>query len=152
MVPGHISRALPHTSLPLKKTNSERFNDTTQFSHKTITKPTITHAKKIVSAIADCAKAIKNMGSNSGADEMQQLLQLTEKEVRNNKAITKPARPDPHTNAEQLDGIAQSLPRVNTIQPLGETDRRMKMKMTKDTPLVTRVPPPSSSEGGEDAK
>ena len=65
----------------IKTTNSERFNDTIQFSHKMITKPTITHAKKIMAAIADFAKAIKNMGSNRGADEMQQLLQLTKKEV-----------------------------------------------------------------------
>ena len=60
----------------IKTTNSERFTDTAQFSHKIITKPTITHADKIMAAIADCAKAIKNMGSNDGSYEIQQLLQL----------------------------------------------------------------------------
>ena len=63
----------------IKTTNSERFTNTAQFSHKNITKPTITHAKKIMSPIADCAKTIKNMGNNNGSDEMQQLIQLTEK-------------------------------------------------------------------------
>ena len=72
---------------------------------------------------------------------MQQLLQLIEKAVRNNDAISKPVKPAPHTNAEQLDGIAHSLPRVNTIKPLGDTDRRMTSNMTKDTPLVPRVSP-----------
>ena len=81
------------------------------------------------------------MGSNKGADEMQQLLQLTEKAVRNNEDITRPAKPALHTNAEQLDGIAHSLPRMNKIQPLGDTDIRMTRKMTKDTPLVPRVSP-----------
>ena len=90
----------------IKTTNSERFNETAQLSHKNITKPTITHAKKSMAAIADCAKDIKNMDSNNGADEMKQLLQLTEKAVGNNEDINKPAKPAPHTNAEQLDGIA----------------------------------------------
>ena len=70
---------------------------------------------------------------------MHQLLQLTEKEVRNNDDITKPAKPAPHTNAEQLDGISHSLPRVNTIKPLGDTDSQMTSNMTKDTPIVPRV-------------
>ena len=83
-----------------------------------------------MAAIADCAKAIKKMGNNNGEDEMKQLLQLTEKAVRNNEAITKPAKPAPHTNVEQLDDIAHSLPRVNTTQPLGSTDNRMTIKMT----------------------
>ena len=68
----------------IKTTNSKRFTDTAQFSRKIITKPTITHAHKIMAAIVDCAKAIKKMGSNDGADVMQQLLKLTEKAVRNN--------------------------------------------------------------------
>ena len=83
--PDHYRTHLCHT----KKTNSERFTDTTQFNHKIITKPTITHADKIMAAIADCAKTIKNMGSKNRADEMQQLLKLTEKSVRNNEAIAK---------------------------------------------------------------
>ena len=62
----------------INTTNSERFTDTAQFSHQKITKPTITHANKIMSAIANCTKSINNMGSNNGADEMQQLLKLTE--------------------------------------------------------------------------
>ena len=73
-----------------------------------------------MAAIADCAKAIKNMGSNDGADEMQKLQQLTEKAVRNNEAIVKSAKPDPHNNTKQRDGITHALPRVHTIQPLGD--------------------------------
>ena len=79
-LPEHYRTHLRH----IKTTNSERFTDTAQFSRKIITKPTITHADKIMAAIVDCAKAIKKMGSNDGADVMQQLLKLTEKAVRNN--------------------------------------------------------------------
>ena len=63
----------------IKTTNSERFTDTAQFNHQKITKPAITYADKIMAAIADCNKAIRNMGSNDGADELKQLMKLTEK-------------------------------------------------------------------------
>ena len=62
----------------IKSTKSERFTDTAQFSHKKITRPTITHANKIMAAMEYCAKAIKNAGNSSGTDEIQQLIQLTE--------------------------------------------------------------------------
>ena len=63
--------------------------------------------------------------------------------MRNNKAITTPSKPAPHTNAEQLDGITHSLPRVNTMQPLEDTDRRLTRSTTKDTALVPRLSPTS---------
>ena len=68
--PEHYNTHLCH----IKTTNSERFTDTAQFSHTNITKTTINHADKIMAAITECAKSIKNMGSNNGEDEMQQLL------------------------------------------------------------------------------
>ena len=43
----------------IKSTNSERFTDTIHFNHKKITRPTITHADKVMAAISDCTKAIK---------------------------------------------------------------------------------------------
>ena len=123
--------------------NSERFTNTAQFIHNNITKHTISHAKNIMADIADCAKSIKNMGKNNGADEMQQLLQLTENAAINNKSITTTLKIAPHTNVERLDGIAHSLPRANTMQPLEDTDRRLTRSMMKDNPLVTRVSPTS---------
>ena len=65
----------------IKDTRSKRFTDTVHFSHKNITNPTVTHADKIMAAIAECAKAIKTMGSDNGADEMAQLQRLMEKAV-----------------------------------------------------------------------
>ena len=65
--PEHYRTHLCH----VKTTNSEKFTNTAQFSHQKITKPTITHADKVISTIADCKKDIKNMVSNDGADELQ---------------------------------------------------------------------------------
>ena len=73
----YISTSLEHYRTHLchiKTTNSERFTDTNQFIHHNITKTTITHAEKIMAAIADCNKVIKNMGRNDGADELKQLI------------------------------------------------------------------------------
>ena len=40
-----------------------------------------------MAAIAECAKAIKTMGSDNGADEMKQLQRLTEKAVATNAGV-----------------------------------------------------------------
>ena len=47
----------------VKSTRSERLSDTVQLQHKSITNPAISHADKIMAAIADCHKAVKNMGA-----------------------------------------------------------------------------------------
>ena len=60
----------------IKSTSNKRFIDTIHFSHRNITRPTITHADKVMSAIADCAKSIKNLGNDNGSKEMNQLIQI----------------------------------------------------------------------------
>ena len=114
--PEHYCTHLCH----IKTTNSEIFIDTTQFSHQNITKPTITHADKIMAAIADYNKAIKNMGSNDGADELRQLMKLTEQAVNNNKQT-------------------HAYPRVRTAQTL-DSNRWTTINMAKDIPQIPRVP------------
>ena len=53
----------------IKSTNSERFIDTITFNHKKFTRPTFTHADKVMSAISDCARAMKNLGNRNGGKE-----------------------------------------------------------------------------------
>ena len=51
----------------IKHTKSERLSDTVQFQHKRITNPTITHANKVMLALAECVKAIKGLtGQRAG--------------------------------------------------------------------------------------
>ena len=67
---------------------------------------TITHADKVMNAITDCAKAIKDITSPNGAEEMRQLVELTEQAIHKHPAIAKllatPVRTTP------------SVPRVHT--------------------------------------
>ena len=71
----------------IKQMRSERLTDTTQFSHKNITRPTITHAEKVMEEIAECVKAIKGIGSRNGKDEMQQLRQLAEEAMSKDTSV-----------------------------------------------------------------
>ena len=115
--PEHYRTHLCH----IKTTNSKRFTDTDQFSHHKITKPEITHADKIMAAIADCNKAIKNMGRSYGAYELKQLIKLTEKTINNNERT-------------------QAAPRVQTaITP--NINRPYTRSIVRDVSQVPRVPP-----------
>ena len=55
---------------------SERLTDTIHLQHKNITNPTISHAEKIMSAIAEYSKAIKGMTNPKRNLEMRQLQKL----------------------------------------------------------------------------
>ena len=63
--PEHYQTHICH----IKSTNIEHFTDTMHFNHKKITRPTITHADKVMATIADCARAIKNLGNSNGGEE-----------------------------------------------------------------------------------
>ena len=71
-------------SLHVKEMRSNWLKDTAHFSHKNITKPTITHADNIIAVITECAKTIKVMGSENGVDEMEHLKRLTERAIATN--------------------------------------------------------------------
>ena len=62
MSPGYYRTHLCH----VKRTNRKRLSDAIQFSHKNITKPTMTYTDKVMEAIAECAKAIEGMDDEQG--------------------------------------------------------------------------------------
>ena len=115
----------------IKATKSERVSDTLNFSHKNITRPTITHADKVMNAIATCAKAITNITSSHGAEEMRQLVELTEQAIHQHPTIanliattdsTTPAVPRVRTTNPTN---TQSVPRVQETEPAQRTTRVM---------------------------
>ena len=115
----------------IKATKSERVSDTLNFSHKNITRPTITHTDKVMNAIATCAKAITNITSSHGAEEMRQLVELTEQAIHQHPTIanliattdsTTPAVPRVRTTNPTN---TQSVPRVQETEPAQRTTRVM---------------------------
>ena len=115
----------------IKDTRSERFSDTVDFSHKRITNPTITHADKVMKAIAECAKAIKDTNSEQGHDEMRQLAELTQQAMHQNPQIKISAATKPGTTARPrvqpstVTVSTQSVQRVPTIDALQRQTRAM---------------------------
>ena len=109
----------------MQSTQSERFTDTAQFNHKSITQPTITYANKVMARIVDCAKAIKGIGNSNGAKESQQLLHLTEAVVQ-----------------QELTIVTRILPTVAPwVNPTHSDDNcRQIRSMKKQTKQVPRCP------------
>ena len=71
----------------IKSTNNKRFTDTIHFNHRKLIRPTITHADKVISAIADCAKTIKDLGNRNRSEKMNQLIQITERTMQHKTLI-----------------------------------------------------------------
>ncbi len=122
----------------IQATKSERVSDTVNFSRKNITRPTITHADKVMNVIADCAKAIKDITSPNGAELMQQLLELTDQAIHQHPAIvtsfatpvsTTPSVPRVHTT---FPTITHSVPRVQRT----ETAQRLTRSIAQSLELA----------------
>ena len=105
----------------IKSTNSERFTDTIQFNHKNITRPTVSHADKVMAAIADCAKAIKNICGSKGDEEMKQLVQLTKQAITRDPAIATAIKQKPSP---------VTVPRVHPSAP-SDNNQRQTRSVTK---------------------
>jgi hypothetical protein len=59
----------------IKPTKSKQLSDTVQFQHKRITNPSITHANKVMQALAECIKVIQGMKGNARNSQATQNLQ-----------------------------------------------------------------------------
>jgi hypothetical protein len=57
----------------VKATKSKRHLDTAHFKHKNITNPTITHANKVMQALAECVKTITGAMGGTTAQEAKDL-------------------------------------------------------------------------------
>ncbi len=70
----------------IKHTRSKQLSDTVQFQHKRITNPTITHANKVMHALANCIKALQGMTGSArnsqAARDLQQIIDATRAHVQ----------------------------------------------------------------------
>ncbi len=82
----------------VKATKSKRHSDTVHFKHKNITNPTITHADKVMQALAECIKTITGAKGGTTAQEvkdLQRIVKATQAILHKNEA------PSNNSNAEQ---------------------------------------------------
>jgi hypothetical protein len=75
----------------VKATKSECHSDTVRFKHKNITNPTITHADKVMQALAECVKTITGATGGTTAQEvkgLQRIVKATQTILHKSKAPT----------------------------------------------------------------
>ena len=111
----------------VKSTRSERLTDTVQFNHKSITNPTITHADKIMKAMADCINAWKGITNSDGSLEMRELEKLVETKAPTSTPTTSPTQPSPR--------VDQSVPRVDNETSEKRITRSMTINEARQQPL-----------------
>ncbi len=72
----------------IKHTKSKRLFDTVQFQHKRITNPSITHANKVMQALAECVKVIQGMTgkdrNSQAAQDLQCIVDATQACIQTN--------------------------------------------------------------------
>ena len=96
-------------------------------------RPTITHAVKVMEAIADCAKAIKTLGKGNGSNEIQKIAQLIEIAIQQNPYIAA----TPTTIA--YDPSILRVPLDNKPRQTRSMTQPTKQLSTVSTPVVPRV-------------
>ncbi len=82
----------------VKATKSERHLDTVHFKHKNITNPTITHADKVMQALAECVKTIIGATGGTTAQEVKDLQRIAK---ATQAILHKSKAPSNNSNAEQ---------------------------------------------------
>jgi hypothetical protein len=123
----------------VKHTKSKRLSNTMQFQHKRITNPSITHADKVMHALADCVKAIQGMTGKDrhswATKDLQRIVDATQAQIK--------AQPDQFEHTATDTPPVQQVPRVQTTAgiPIPHTDanRRITHSMNMTMPFP-RVP------------
>jgi hypothetical protein len=106
----------------IKHTKSERLSDTVQFQHKRITNPTITHADKVMLALAECVKAIKGLTgqekSSPEATDLQRIVDATRAMmIKQPQRCEEPIRDNEVPLQAALPRVPAALPRVQAALP-----------------------------------
>ncbi len=115
----------------VKATKSKRHSDTIHFKHKNITNPIITHADKVMQALAECVKTITGATGGTTAQEVKDLqcfVTATQAILHKSKA------PSNNSNAKQRAPRVPDIPRVHAlprVPPATADNQRITRAMSK---------------------
>ncbi len=137
----------------VKATKSERHSDNVHFKHKNITNPTVTHADKVMQALAECVKIITGATGGTSAQEvkdLQRIVKATQAVLHKSKA------PSNNSNAEQQAPRVPNIWRVHTllrVPPATVDNQRITRAMRKVinkaisalTTMLTNAPTPDTT-------
>jgi hypothetical protein len=125
----------------IKHTKSKRLSDTVQFQHKRITNPSITHAGKVMHALAECIKTIQGMTgkarNSQAAQDLQCIVDAAQAHVQSNPHRFKETiTPDHFCNTQRVPRV--NAPASMPIPPTND-NRRITQSMQPQAP-IPRVP------------
>jgi hypothetical protein len=115
----------------VKATKSKRHSDTVHFKHKNKLNPTITHADKVMQALAECVKTITGATGETTAQEakdLQCIVKATWAPLHKNDA------PINNSNTKHRAPRVPELPRVHTllrVPPTTADNQRITKEMSK---------------------
>jgi hypothetical protein len=124
----------------IKYTKSEQLSNTVQFQHKHITNPTITHANKVMHALADCVKALQGMTgcarNSQAAQDLKQIIEATKAHVQAQPdRLEDVATPSTTPNLQRVPRVqTPNMPRVPRVQ----TPLSVPTTHTNDNKRITR--------------
>ncbi|KAL7526494.1 hypothetical protein ACHAXR_001517, partial [Thalassiosira sp. AJA248-18] len=114
----------------IKDTKNDRFSDTIKLQHKDITNPTITPHDKLMKALGDCAKLLKNVTATDAAQDIRDLQRISDN-IRTH--APKVATPDAHDDTADT----QPSPRVQPVLRV-DTNSSPGMRITRS--MATNIP------------
>jgi hypothetical protein len=126
----------------IKHTKSERLSNTVQLQYKCITNPSIiTHADKVMHALAECIKAIQGMTSKArnsqAAQDLQRIVDTTQACVQTNPhKLEETITPDNICNMQQVSRV--QAPSSSHI-PHTNDNRQITHSMHPQAP-ISKVP------------
>ncbi len=94
----------------IKHTKSKQLSNTVQFQHKHITNPSITHANKVMQALAEWVNAIQGMTgkarNSQAAQDLQCIVDATQARVQKNPhRFEETNTPDHFCNMQQIPRV-----------------------------------------------
>ena len=132
----------------VKHTRSKCLSNTVQFQHECITNPSITHADKVMRALADCVKAIHGMtGKNRTSPvtlDLQRIVDATQAHIQvQPERFEHAATPTDNTRGQQVPRV-QVQTTADVPLPHTEITRSKTRTMSLLQP-VQRVPSPAET-------
>ena len=118
----------------IKTTSNERFTNTVHFSHRKLTRPTITHADKVMVAIAYWAKVIKNLGN--GNQRNKKLILLIKRSIHHELHIAATPTTTAHNPASLRVHLTNTNNNSRQTRSMTQSTQHLS---TISTPVVLRV-------------
>ena len=115
-----------------KDTKSERLTDTVQFQHKHITNPTLTHGDKLMNALAESMKVLKEGLQLQQMKDLKQIVQDTQQQVKSNpQSMNNSVQGTTPTPVPRVQSTPQRQSQMESVPRVDPTVRDENVRITR---------------------